>query len=83
MSAFRMRFLFPAAAGTVVLTMLCIETAQFLFQQQSAMTSVLRENVTSRRAAVDLESCLYDISALLHDNVDNVSSLNDLSTIGF
>ena len=60
-----------------MLTALCIITAQFLFQQQSAMTSVLRENVTSRRAAVELEECLYDISALLHDNVDDVSALHD------
>ena len=75
--AIRLRFLLPAAAGTIVLTVLCIITAQFLFQQQSAMTSVLRENVTSRRAAVELEECLYDISALLHDNVDDVSALHD------
>ena len=77
MSAIRMKFLLPAAAVTLVLTMLCIVTAMFLFRQQSAMTSVLRENVTSRRAAVDLEECLYDIAALLHDNVDDVSALNE------
>ena len=77
MSAIRFRFLWPAALGTLALTGLCILTAQFLFRQQSTMTSVLRENVTSRRAAVDLEECLYDISALLHDNVDDVSALND------
>ncbi|MBC7964827.1 MAG: hypothetical protein H7Z17_02785 [Fuerstia sp.] len=75
--AIRLRFLLPAAAGTVVLTALCIITAQFLFQQQSAMTSVLRENVTSRRAAVELEECLNDISALLHDNVDDVSAIHN------
>jgi len=74
--AIRLRFLLPAAAGTVLLTSLCIIIAQFLFQQQSAMTFVLRENVTSRRAAVDLEECLYDISALLNDKVDDVSALN-------
>ena len=60
MSAIRLRFLWPAALGTLALTGLCILTAQFLFRQQSTMTSVLRENVTSRRAAVDLEECLYD-----------------------
>lgn len=72
-----MKFLIPAAALTVILTTLCIVTALFLFQQQSAMTRVLRENVTSRRAAVDTEECLYDISALLYDNVSDVSALND------
>ena len=77
MSAIRMRFLLPAAAVTLLLTGLCIVTAMFLFQQQTTMTRVLRENVTSRRAAVDLEECLYDISALLHDDVDDVSALND------
>ncbi len=75
--AIRLRFLLPAAIGTLLLTALCIITAQFMFQQQSIMTRVLRENVTSRRAAVDLEECLYDISALLHDNVDDVSALHD------
>lgn len=72
-----MRFLLPAAAVTLLLTGLCIVTAMFLFRQQTMMTRVLRENVTSRRAAVDLEECLYDISALLHDDVDDVSSLNE------
>ena len=72
-----MKFLLPAAAVTLILTGLCIVIAMFLFQQQTAMTRVLRENVTSRRAAVDLEECLYDISALLHDDVDDVSALND------
>lgn len=38
---------------------------------------VFRENVTSRRAAVDPEECLYDIAALLNDEVDDVSALND------
>ena len=75
--AIRLRFLLSAAAGTMLFTVLCIVTAQFLFQQQTAMTIVLRENVTSRRAAVDLEECLNDISALLHDNVDQVSALHD------
>ena len=73
----RLRFLLPAAAGTVVLTALCIITALFLFQQQSVMTSILRESVTSRKAAVELEASLYEISALLHDNVDDVSGLHD------
>jgi two-component system, NtrC family, sensor histidine kinase HydH len=74
--AIRLKFLWPAATGTVLLTALCIITAQIMFQQQSTMTGILRENVTSRRAAVDLEECLYDISALLHDNVDEVSALH-------
>lgn len=77
MPASRTKFLVTVIAGTLILTVLCIITAMFLFAQQSAMTRVLRENVSSRRAAVDLEECLYDISALLHDNVDDVSALND------
>lgn len=60
-----------------MLTVMCIITALLLFEQQSAMTGVLRENVTSRRAAVDLEECLYDISTLLKHDVDQVSPLND------
>lgn len=77
MSAIRLRFLLPAAAATALLTGLCIVTALFLFRQQSAMTSMLRENVTSRRAAVDLEQCLYDISALLRSKSEDVAVLNE------
>lgn len=77
MSVIRFRFLIPAAIVTLILTVMCIVTALLLFEQQSAMTGVLRENVTSRRAAVDLEECLYDISTLLRNNVDEVSPLND------
>ncbi|MFO0976066.1 MAG: ATP-binding protein [Planctomycetaceae bacterium] len=77
MSVIRFRFLIPAAIVTLILTVMCIVTALLLFEQQSAMTSVLRENVTSRRAAVDLEECLYDISTLLRHDVDQVSPLND------
>lgn len=77
MSVIRFRFLIPATIVTLILTVMCIVTALLLFEQQSAMTGVLRENVTSRRAAVDLEECLYDISTLLRNNVDEVSPLND------
>ncbi len=77
MSVIRFRFLIPAAIVTLILTVMCIVTALLLFEQQSAMTGVLRENVSSRRAAVDLEECLYDISTLLRNNVDEVSPLND------
>jgi hypothetical protein len=77
MAGSKTKLLTLVTAGALLLTGLCILIALSLFQQQSAMTQVLRENVTSRRAAVDLETCLYDISALLEDNVDDVSSLND------
>lgn len=77
MSGSKTKLLSLVVAGALLLTGLCIVIALSLFQQQSVMTQVLRENVTSRRAAVDLETCLYDISALLQDNVDDVSSLND------
>lgn len=76
----RTRFLLLVLAGTLVLTGFCIVTALFLFNQQSAMTRVLRENVSSRRAAVDLEASLYDIQALLQDNVADVSAINNRLT---
>jgi signal transduction histidine kinase len=58
MTGFRWRFLWTVALGTLCLVTLCVFTAVSLFEQQAAVTGVLRENVASRRAAADLRGCL-------------------------
>ena len=76
MSAVRLRYL-----GPVVLIALCVLalgtfTAVSLFHQQAAVTRVLRENIDSRRAAVELEECLTDLVALEDDRVEAVAVLH-------
>lgn len=73
----RRHFIIPLLMVPVCLTGLCILTATFLFRQQSTMTEVLRENVSSRRASVDLEACLSDLRVLLIARVENVSALHE------
>ena len=48
------RFLWPVVLVTLCLVALCAFTAVSLFHQQATITRVLRENVSSRRAAADL-----------------------------
>ncbi|MBL8814869.1 MAG: hypothetical protein JNL58_02475 [Planctomyces sp.] len=72
-----MRLQLPLVMVISCLTALCVITAVFLFQQQSEITDILKENVNSRRASVDLEECLVDITVLLKDHVDDVSALHN------
>ena len=73
MIAFRWRFLFPAVFVAVCLFALCVVTAVSLFRQQAAVTEVLRENVSSRRAAADLRGVLNTIVALETNQVEQVA----------
>lgn len=72
-----MRLHLPLVLVISCLTTLCVVTAVFLFQQQSQITDILKENVNSRRASVDLEECLVDLTILLKDHVDDVSALHN------
>ena len=77
MTRFRWRFLWPVLAATVCLVVLCVFTAVSLFSQQATVTAVFRENVESRRAAVELEECLADLVALENAHIDTVAPLHD------
>lgn len=77
MSAVRLRYLGPVVLIALSLAVLCTITAVSLLQQQEAVTDVLRENVESRRAAVELEECLTDLVALEDDRVESVAVLHD------
>jgi two-component system, NtrC family, sensor histidine kinase HydH len=72
----RFRFLGPVILIDLCLITLCAVTAMSLLNQQAALSKVLRENVESRRAAVELEECLTDLIALEHDRVETVSVLH-------
>jgi two-component system sensor histidine kinase HydH len=76
MTALRWRLLWPVALGTLCLVALCVFTALSLFHQQATVTGVLRENVSSRRAAADLRGCVNTLIALETHHVESVSDLH-------
>ena len=77
MNLLKHRFLLSVFFITLCLVALCVFTAVSLFRQQSVLAEVLRENVASRRAAVELEECLADLVALENASVETVAPLHD------
>src|SRR4051794_33841557 len=73
MAALRWRFLLPAVLVAVCLFALCVVTAVSLFHQQATVTGVLRENVSSRRAAADLRGVLNVVVELEVNEVETVA----------
>ncbi|VTT96480.1 histidine kinase : Histidine kinase,histidine kinase OS=Singulisphaera acidiphila (strain ATCC BAA-1392 / DSM 18658 / VKM B-2454 / MOB10) GN=Sinac_0783 PE=4 SV=1: HAMP: HisKA: HATPase_c [Gemmataceae bacterium] len=76
MSGFRWQFVWPLSVGTLFLVGLCAFTAVSLFHQQATITGVLRENVSSRRAAADLRATLNTLVALETHQIEAVSELH-------
>src|SRR5262245_46142485 len=76
MRAIRSRFFWPLTLITVSLVTLCAVTAVSLFHHQATITGVLRENVSSRKAAADLRGCLNTLIALETHRVESVSDLH-------
>ncbi len=76
MLAIRVRYLVPVILISLCLAVLSAVTAGSLFTQQAAVTRILRENVSSRRAAAELRGTLNVLVELEHRHVENVSDLN-------
>jgi len=76
MSGLRWRFFWPMTLISLCLVMLCVFTAVSLFHQQSTVAGILRENVASRRTAVETEECLTDLVALEQEKVETVAVLH-------
>src|SRR5437868_2275384 len=76
MTGVRFRFIWPVALISLCLVALCAFTASYLLREQRLIASVLRENVASRRAAVELEECLHAIVAQETAHVEEVSALH-------
>ncbi|MBA4188200.1 MAG: hypothetical protein C0467_09315 [Planctomycetaceae bacterium] len=81
MSGLRWRLLWPAVLVTVCLVTLCVFTAVSLFHQQATVARVFRENVESRRAAVELEECLSALVALENARVETVGELHKRASL--
>ncbi len=80
MIGFRWRFVWPVSLGTLCLVALCAFIAISLFHQQATITSVLRENVSSRRAAADLRGTLNTLIALETNQIESVADLHARAT---
>lgn len=81
MTGLRWRYLWPVMLIALGLVTLCTFTAVSLFRQQAEIARGLRENVESRRAAVELEECLTDLIALEHAQVETVTVLHDRARV--
>jgi signal transduction histidine kinase len=77
MPGLRLRHLGPVALVALALVLVCTLTAASLLRQQAAVTRGLRENLDSRRAAVELEECVRDLIALEDAQVETVAVLHD------
>lgn len=77
MTELRWRIFWPVMLATACLVALCVFTAVSLFRQQATIARVLRDNVASRRAAVEMEECLNDLLALENAHVEAVAPLHD------
>lgn len=76
MTTLHYRFFWPFALITACLVSLCVVVAVSLFRQQATITGVLRENMTSRRAAADLRGSLNTLIALETHHVESVADLH-------
>lgn len=81
MPGLRLRHLGPVALVAIALMLTCTLTAASLLDQQAAATQGLRENLDSRRAAVELAECLTDLVALEDAQVEAVAVLHDRARV--
>lgn len=76
MQSLRARYVGPIFLIALCVMVLGTITAVSIFHQQAEITRSLRENVSSQRAAVELEECLQDLIALEDAQVESVSVLH-------
>ena len=77
MADLRWRFFWAVTLSAGCLVVLCVLTAASLFHQQSTLASALRENVASRRAAVEMEECINNLISLEDKRIEEVAPLHD------
>ncbi len=70
MKRFQTRVLLPVVAVAACLLVLGALTATSLIWQQSDLAELYRENLNSRRAAIEFDECLTDLLLLLRNRVE-------------
>lgn len=70
MKRFQTRVLWPVVAVAACLLVLAALTATSLIWQQSDLADLYRENLNSRRAAIEFDECLSDLLLLLRNRVE-------------
>ena len=81
LTRFRTRILIPVALIAACLLVLSVLTATSLIAQQKTVAKLQRENLGSRRVAIELDECLTDLLILLRDRVDDTSKLHERSKL--
>ncbi len=76
MTRFRTRILLPVALIAACLLVLSVLTATSLIGQQKTVAKLQRENLGSRRVAIELDECLTDLLILLRDRVEDTAKLH-------
>jgi hypothetical protein len=70
MKRFQTQVLFPMVAVAACLLVLAGLTATSLIWQQSELVELYRENLNSRRAAIEFDECLSDLLLLLRNRAE-------------
>lgn len=81
LSGWRWQIVWPVVLATVCLVGLCTFTAVSLFHQQAMVHRAVRDDLRSRRAAVELEECLSDVLILEQDKVETVTALHNRARV--
>ena len=77
MVGIRSWFFWPLVLLALCLLTLCVVVAVSLFRQQATLAEAFRENVSSRKAAGELEECLTDLIALEKEHVETVAPMHE------
>jgi two-component system, NtrC family, sensor histidine kinase HydH len=76
MQGYQFHYLKPLVLISACFVALSVVMALSMLSQQESVTRILRENVQSHRAALELEVCLIDLIALEDDKVQGVAVLH-------
>ena len=81
MTRFRTQILLPVSLIAACLSVLSTLVAMSLIGQQNTVAELQRENLGSRRVAVELDECLTDMLLLLRDRFEDTEKLHGRAKI--
>ncbi len=77
MMRFQTRILLPICLISTCLLTLSVLAARSLIRQQLTVAELQRENLGSRRVAIELDECLTDLLLMLRDRIADTGKLDD------